>query len=179
MRRSQLEHILRAAAAITDESVFVVVGSQAILVQFPNPPAELLLSNELDIYAEGKPELSDLIDGTLGHESMFHRTFGVYADGVGPETAYLPKGWRERARILKTASTGGATGIAPEIHDLLASKLVAGREKDLSWVGAAFRHKIADPMKLVPLIDQIGAQKVLVERAKERLMSMVREAASD
>lgn len=66
MRRSQLEHILRAAAAITDEKTFVIVGSQAILVQFPNPPAELLLSNEADIYLESRPDLSDLIEGTLG-----------------------------------------------------------------------------------------------------------------
>lgn len=75
--------------------------------------------------------------------------------------------------------TDGAIGIAPEIHDLLASKLIAGREKDIAWVQAALRHKIAEPMKLVPLLDQISAEKVLVERAKERLMSLVRGSAWD
>lgn len=169
MRRSQLEHILRAAAAITDETEFVVVGSQAVLVQFANPPSDLLLSNEVDIYPENRPDLSDLIDGTIGYYSMFHQTFGIYADGVGPETANLPRDWRSRAKTLRTHMTEGATGIAPEIHDLLASKLIAGREKDIDWVRAALAHGLADAMKIVPLLDRIEADKVLIERAKERL----------
>lgn len=179
MRRSQLEHILRAAAAITDESKFIVVGSQAILVQFANPPADLLVSNEIDIYPENRPDLSNLIDGSLGHDSLFHHTFGVYADGIGPETANLPKDWRTRAKVLKTPQTGGATGVAPEIHDLLTSKLIAGREKDLAWARAAFAHGLADPMKIVPLLDQISADKVQIERAKERLMSLAKGSTTD
>ncbi len=48
MNRSQFEHILRAAAAITDENDIVVVGSQAILGQFPDAPAALLASIEAE-----------------------------------------------------------------------------------------------------------------------------------
>jgi len=39
--RAQLEHIIRAAGTIADDSDVVVIGSQAILGEFPNAPAEL------------------------------------------------------------------------------------------------------------------------------------------
>jgi len=45
MIRPQLEHILRAAAAITGTDQLIVIGAPAILGQFESPPAELLASN--------------------------------------------------------------------------------------------------------------------------------------
>ena len=45
MRRADLEHIIRAAAEIADDSEIIVIGSQAILASFPDAPAELLLSD--------------------------------------------------------------------------------------------------------------------------------------
>lgn len=50
MKRSEVEHVLRAAAAIAQEHSFVVVGSQAILLAHPDAPEELLVSRELDLY---------------------------------------------------------------------------------------------------------------------------------
>jgi len=44
MTRQQLEHILRASGAITDEEDIVIFGSQAILGMYPNPPEELCRS---------------------------------------------------------------------------------------------------------------------------------------
>jgi len=46
MRRQDLEHVIRAAATIAQDDEIVVVGSQAILGQFPEPPAELCVSAE-------------------------------------------------------------------------------------------------------------------------------------
>ena len=54
MRRDELEHVLRAAGAITGVSTWVIVGSQAILGALPDAPAELLVSQEVDLYAPGK-----------------------------------------------------------------------------------------------------------------------------
>ena len=93
MKRSQLEHVLRAAAAIAQESTFVVVGSQAILMAFPHAPDELLVSREIDLYPALHPEKSDLIEGAIGAMSSFEQTFGYHADGVGPETAVMPDDW--------------------------------------------------------------------------------------
>jgi hypothetical protein len=44
MQRPQLEHIIRFAAGITGAPEFVIIGSQAVLGQFPNASAELLVS---------------------------------------------------------------------------------------------------------------------------------------
>lgn len=96
MRREHFEHVVAAAANVVGEDEFVVIGSQAILGPYPDAPAALLRSMEADIYPVGHPGKADLVDGALGDGSPFHRSFGYYAHGVGPETAKAPSGWRER-----------------------------------------------------------------------------------
>ncbi len=76
MNRQQLEHVLRAAAAITGADRLVIIGSQALLGQFPQAPPELLASIEVDLFSRSRDEDADLIDGSIGEESPFHRTFG-------------------------------------------------------------------------------------------------------
>ena len=63
-----------------------MIGSQASLVQYPDPPEALLVSQEADIYLPARPDLSDEIDGALGQDNQFDRTLGHYADGVTPTT---------------------------------------------------------------------------------------------
>ena len=46
MNIEQLRHILRAAATVTGERVFVVIGSQAILGSHPDAPRSLRKSVE-------------------------------------------------------------------------------------------------------------------------------------
>jgi hypothetical protein len=109
MRRDQMEHVLRAAAAITRERDFVVIGSQALLASVPELAPPLDQSMELDVYPLNNPAAADLIDGSIGELSPFGETFGYYAHGVGPETAILPRAWRDRARIL--AKIPGSMGV--------------------------------------------------------------------
>ncbi len=45
MQRPHLEHLIRASAAITGAREFIVVGSQAVLGQFPDAPEEMLVSS--------------------------------------------------------------------------------------------------------------------------------------
>lgn len=142
MTREQLEHLVRAAAHIADDDDLVIVGSQAVLGQFPDAPPALLVSNEADLYPKNKPERADLIDGTIGELSPFHDTFGYYAHGVGPTTATLPDGWEDRLVPLYSENTRGATGWCLEVHDLIISKLVAGREKDLDFAREAASHRL-------------------------------------
>ena len=142
MHRQQLEHIIRAAAGITGASEFVIVGSQAVLGQFPQAPDELLISIEADVFSLRDPADSDLIDGSIGEGSPFHQTFGYYAHGVSQETAILPTGWRQRVVPVHNQNTGGGTGLCLEIHDLAVSKLVAGREKDVDFLAGLLRHRL-------------------------------------
>ena len=56
MKRSDLEHIIRAAGSIADCERLIVIGSQAILGSFPQAPAELTMSEEADTYPLDAPE---------------------------------------------------------------------------------------------------------------------------
>lgn len=85
----------------------------------------------------------ELIEGAIGELSMFHETFGYYADGVGPGTATLPEGWEHRLVPVRGPGTAGNTGWALEIHDLLISKYVASRDKDLRYIRVALIHQLA------------------------------------
>ena len=76
MQRPQLEHIIRAAAGITGATEIVIIGSQAVLAQFPDSPADLLASIEADVFTFRNPADADLIEGSIGEGSPFHQTFG-------------------------------------------------------------------------------------------------------
>lgn len=154
MKRSEVEHVLRAAAAITQENSFFVVGSQAILMAFPHAPEELLVSRELDLFPALHPEKADLIDGAIGAMSSFDETFGYHADGVGPETAVMPADWRTREQLHYI---GDVTVICPEVHDLAVSKCVAGREKDADFIRALFKHAMIDLPTLLARIAKLEA----------------------
>lgn len=165
MKRKELEHIIRAAAAITDQYEIVVVGSQSILGAVPNAPEALLQSMEADIYPMHRPDLADLIDGAIGELSPFEERFGYYAQGVGPETATLPMGWESRLIKIQNANTDLKIGYCLEPHDLAASKLVAGREKDWPFVATMLQHQIVDP---ATLIERLAALPITGEH-QERL----------
>jgi hypothetical protein len=144
MTRLQLEHVIRAAATIADVDDIVVIGSQAVLGEFPNAPAEFLVSNEADVFPRGHIERSELIDGTIGEGSPFQRSFGYYAHGVDETTAILPEGWRDRLILVTGENTRFVRGWCLETHDLAIAKYAAGREKDLEFTKALARHAMVD-----------------------------------
>jgi hypothetical protein len=169
MNRAALEHILRAAAAVTNEPDIVVVGSQALLGQYPNAPDPLLSSIEADVFPRADPAKSILIDGAIGELSAFHQTFGYYAHGVDETTATLPPGWEQRLVPLRNENTGGATGWCLEVHDLAASKLVAGREKDLNFVQVMLREKMLNPETLAERAASLPVPSDRLQLTRERL----------
>lgn len=155
MKRHELEHVLRAAGAITGIHTWVIVGSQAILGGRPDAPEELLVSQEVDLYAPDSEEASDLVDGSIGEKSPFHETFGYYGHGVGPRTAVLPRRWEERAIRITSPMTGGVTGICPHPADLAISKLAAWRDKDQEFVRALVKHRIVVLADLRAHLDEL------------------------
>ena len=142
MQRSELEHIIRASGDIANDDEIIIVGSQAILGQFPNAPVRLLASMEVDIYPKNKPEVADRIDGAIGEGSSYHELHGYYAQGVGPATAILPADWQSRLIAIQNENTNGITGLCLEVHDLAISKLVAARPKDVEFVQELIRHEM-------------------------------------
>lgn len=175
MKRHELEHIVRAAASITGAQEIVVIGSQAILGQFPTAPAEFLVSREADVFTFRDPEDAEKIDGAIGERTSFHETFGYYAHGVAEETATLPAGWKDRLVRVENENTGGAAGLCLEANDLAVSKLVAGREKDLDFVRAMFRHGLA---AVAVVSERLKSLQLNPERSalvKARLLRLAQE----
>jgi len=167
MRRSHLEHIIRAASSITGDMEIVILGSQAILGQFPDAPEGLLRSVEADVFPKNIPELADLIDGSIGELSPFHQTFGYYAHGVGRETAILPRGWEERLVPVSNENTGGAKGWCLELHDLLLSKYAAARERDLDFNREVIRLGLARKERLLELLADMPLDDSRLQRIRE------------
>lgn len=153
MTRSELEHLIRAAGSIADDSEIVIIGSQSVLGQFPDAPASLLASAEADVFPLHKPERADLIDGSIGEGSPFHELYGYYAQGVGEKTATLPAGWRDRLIRVSNPNTRGVTGLCLEVHDLAISKYVAGREKDLAFTRELARHGMTETGTLLKRLE--------------------------
>jgi hypothetical protein len=177
MTRAALEHLLRAASALTNEREFVIIGSQAILGQFPEAPSALLVSLEADIYPRYAPEKSGLIDGAIGELSAFHQTFGYYAHGVDETTATLPADWETRVVPLHNDNTGGATGWCLEVHELACSKLVAGRARDLEFVGELLRAGMAERTVLHRRLEQMPLPAERLHATQERLQRLVASGA--
>ena len=176
MTRAALEHVLRAAAAVSDERDIVVIGSQSILGQFPDAPAALLVSIEADVYPRDAQDKSDVIDGAIGELSAFHEAFGYYAHGVDRTTAVLPEGWDHRLVRVENANTAGAVGWCLEAHDLAVSKLIAGRPKDIDFVAVLIRERMVDAQVVEARIDTVPITDGRVAAARERIRSLARHS---
>lgn len=96
MTREQLEHAIRAACDVAEDTELFVFGSQAILGEHPDAPPELRTSIEVDVQPVNRPDQVDAIDGALGELSQFHTAHGFYVHGVSIESATLPEGWEDR-----------------------------------------------------------------------------------
>lgn len=152
MKRRELEHVIRAAAGIADDLEIIVIGSQAVLGSIPDAPVSLLVSVEADVIPKNRPERAELIEGAIGEGSLFHDTYGYYANGVGYETAVLPKGWERRLVPVRSGDTGGATGLCLDLHDLVLSKYAAGREKNLRFNEELVRTGRIERSRLLALL---------------------------
>ncbi|MES2090458.1 MAG: DUF6036 family nucleotidyltransferase [Pseudomonadota bacterium] len=164
MLRTELEHLIRAAAAVTNEYEIMIIGSQSILGAAPNAPKDLLVSMEADFFPLHRPDLADVIDGAIGEGSPFHDRFGYYAQGVGPETAILPVGWEQRLVKIQNANTDLKIGLCLDPHDLAASKLAAGRDKDWAFVEVMLAHHLVDAGTLLARIESLPIQADKVAR---------------
>lgn len=169
MKRSDLEHLIRAAGEIAGDREIVVVGSQSVLGQFPDAPPALLRSMEGDLYPRSKPELAENVDGQIGEGSRFHQLHGYYAQGVGPETATLPRGWQRRLVRVENANTNGYAGLCLEVHDLAISKYVAGREKNLDFTRELARHGMTEKKVLLSRLAGTRLDAALARAVRARI----------
>ena len=170
MNREQLAHVLRAAARIADDLDVVVLGSQAILGSFSDEslPPEAVFSMEADLAFRDDPDetKSDQIDGLLGEDSGFHAMNSYYAQGVTLDTAVLPGGWEQRVVPFDRADALPSRAVCLEAHDLVISKLVAGREKDFEFTIALMRAGLVSRDTLDERAGGLTAPGAVIERVR-------------
>ena len=137
MTREELAHILRAAAQIANDKDILVIGSQSILGTYSEhdlPPAAYgSIEADIAFFDDPDERKADQVDGAIGEASSFHEQFGIYGQGVSVNTAVLPAGWRDRLVPYDRADAEPSEARCLEAHDLVISKLVVGREKDLQF----------------------------------------------
>lgn len=176
MNRAAFEHVVAAAANITGEDEFVVVGSQAVLGIVPEPSEDLLLSMELDLYPRNAPEKAIEIDANLGDGSQFHGQYDYYAHGVGPETAVGPVGWQDRMVPVKipprVASDREPVAYCMEIHDLILAKCVAGRDRDWRYAREAVGTNLARIEVLQERADDLPINRDRIAKIKKMLENL-------
>ncbi len=137
MRRSQLQHVILEIGRRFGIDEFHVIGSAAMLAVLPNPPeGALTATRDVDVIPPDDDEkLADRISFVLGEASEFDIEYGYYAQGVTSRTPrYAPAGWKSRAVPLRVEQY---TGWCMDPHDVVLSKLGAGREKDLDFAKSA------------------------------------------
>jgi hypothetical protein len=164
-----LEDLQRAVRAIATEfgtdKVFII-GSQAVLVEWPDAPTDMTSTPEIDAYPgnaklwqamNSDMEASEHINALFGYGSQFHQTHGFYIDGVDEGTAKLPPGWEDRAWVRKL-DIGGKTVsvVAPSAEDLIVSKLARLDPKDQEFIEA---YNTGRPLDLTLIEDRVRASQ--------------------
>jgi len=189
MNRNELEHIIRAVGEIAKVEKVIILGSQSILGQFPKFPelvspedcSELSLTNqshevlfrsiEVDIIIPESEEKTEIVDAAIGELSSFHDTFGYYVQGVDYSTSKLPKGWKDRLVKYAMKILTRYAGLCLEIHDLIISKLYAGRQKDIDFFHAAVKlgllsiETLKERLNVTPMSDEL---RLIIEKRMER-----------
>ncbi|MGO1976041.1 DUF6036 family nucleotidyltransferase [Brachybacterium tyrofermentans] len=176
MRRTDLAHLLRAACDVAGDRDVLVIGSQSILGTYDEDdlPSAATASIEADIGFLDDPDRAkaDEVEAVIGEMSQFHRTNGIYAEGVHVDTAtYLPRGWRNRLIGWPLLSSEPAVPHFLEPHDLAIAKLGAHRPKDLAFVDALLQAGMLEIALLEARCDLLSDEHALVKKRIHSFLS--------
>jgi len=155
-----LVEAVRAIARLFETDKVFIIGSQSILLSWPDAPMVLRTSGEIDAYPENAkswevaqkeqdpeypPEASEEINALFGEGSNFHREHGFYIDGVDENSARLPPGWTNRT-IYREVEVDGrkVIAVAPCPEDVIVSKLARLSEKDREFIEAYHAARSAE-----------------------------------
>ncbi len=172
-----LDRTVRALATEFKTDKVFIIGSQGILLGWPDAPTVMRSSPEIDAFPgnakmweieERKKhpdtEASEHINGVFGYGSLFHRTHGFYIDGVDENTARLPTDWQRRA-MIRRVEAGGRTvlAVAPCPEDSVVSKLA--RLSDKAFIEAYHAERPLDPAVIEERIGSSNFDPAVAEKA--------------
>ena len=153
---------------------YIVVGSQSVLGAYPNAPDDLKVSMEADLYPPSDPGKAEVLSVMMGELSPFFDAFGIFVDGVSPETSKLPEGWRERLVKVQNENTNGAIGWCLDPTDLAIAKHVAGREKDIEFTEAMVRHGLIGRSAFLERLETVDVTPEHRELIRNRLAGQLK-----
>lgn len=135
MNLESLQHLIRVVRAMADDRSVIVLGSASLLVSFPElgrDSAPLTATYDADLCPQPFDEMTALmIHESLGESGAFHQRYGYHADVLRDSIfETLPLGWRDR--LVGVPECDKAFALDP--HDLAATKLLVGRDKDVALV---------------------------------------------
>jgi len=141
MKRTLLEELLRDVERITGERDLVMIGSQAIHAAVVDVPAEVMISRECDLLFDDDDPAAAAIDGSLGPDSERAAELLVHVDTVSSSFPFLAPSWEQR---LVPFGHPAPHVRCLEIHDLVLSKLAAGRLKDYELVAVLLDRELVE-----------------------------------
>ena len=179
------EDLLRAARSVATHfsaDRVIIVGSQAILLTWPDAPVVMKITPEIDIYPENNRdweqrnpgfEASVEISVLFGEMSQFHQRFGFYLDGVDENTARMPPDWLGHAETMEIDVYGRAVIIVcPSIEDVIVSKLHRLVEKDITFIKACAEARPMNRKRILDRFRATGPDQVLIDRAENLFASL-------
>ncbi len=175
MRKETFLELIQRVKEVSGIAMPIIVGSHALYAITDQVPAVVRASVEADFLLAGDDSDARIeVNQQLGITSAFHDEHGYYADGLGLATVTLPPGWQDRLQPLHDP-TGQVVARCLEIHDAAVSKLMAGRDKD--WTFLAYlldAQLIALPglVERAELILQTAADRALLPRLEKLLAQL-------
>ena len=134
-------------------------GSQSILFLFPKiKREEIVHSMEVDLFTNthDRPHLEkDLFDKfytAFGEGSPLHEEYMFYMDFLEYGTVKLPENWESRKQKIDTKE--GIDFYSISVYDLVLSKYIAHREKDLTYNEFIVRGSLVQKKKLLKILHE-------------------------
>ncbi len=172
-----LTHLAQELLILAPDLRFVVFGSTSAFGTFPDLGATVE-SYEQTLDADFVPdplteEVYQLLDGSLGRDSVFRRQNGYYADINGPRAfECFPADFRERLVPLPDCPNV----FALEPNDMAVAKLIADREKDIRLLSILLSRGCIDEATVRTRLWSIEMDDKLIVRTDLALRATVKAA---
>jgi hypothetical protein len=182
MRKDQLLDLIRRVNDLTGIITPVIVGSHSLFAVTDKVPAIVSQSIEAD-FLLGMESITAMrqVNAELGVTSDFYDVHGYHADALGLATVVLVSGWEERLQPLQDES-GQVIARCLELHDVAVSKLMAGRDKDFSFITALLERRLISLATLTERavrIQETASADALLPRLRKLLDHLRQERTSD
>ncbi len=152
MHLEEIDCLLAEVSKASNHRHFVLIGSLSILGALREPPPEMTLSIDVDLFLKFDPG-RDAELHAFGENSAFHREHGFYADPVSPHLASLPPDWE--SRLLQTPLPSGTVLWCLDPNDAAVAKYWRGTARDREWARAGLLSGILDSRIIAKRMAQV------------------------